>query len=154
LPAVTVAFVLVTAPPADGLILLGAGSGSVLSPFGPNKTATGTGSVTATDNNPSWTLQAQDQGSGAGKMVANASGCGGSDATLANPLELSVASPLGGITSAGTISLSGANQTVATASNQPVAGVAFTTNYTQVVPPTEKMLVGCVYSITVTYTLQ
>ena len=154
LPVVTATLVLVAAPPADGLILLSAGSGSVLSPFGANKTATGSGSVTATDSNPSWTLQAQDQGTGAGKLVAGTTGCAGSDATLANPLQLSVTSPLGGVTPAAAIALSATNQTVATATNQTLSAATFTTNYTQMIPPTEAMLAGCVYAITVTYTLQ
>jgi len=110
--------------------------------------------VTTTDSNPSWSLQAQDLGTGAGKMVAGSSGCAGSDAALADPLQVSVTSPLGGVTSAGQIVLSATNQTVASASNQTLASDVFTTNYSQVIPPTETMLVGCVYSITVTYTLQ
>jgi hypothetical protein len=136
------------------VLLLSAGPGASLSPFELGKTATATGTLAATDSSPGWTLTAKDQGSGAGKLVAGAAGCSGSDANLANPLQVSVASSLGGVNSAGTISLSSGDQTVASASNQTLTNNTFTTNYTQVIPSTEKMRTGCVYSITVTYTLQ
>jgi hypothetical protein len=152
--AATAALTLAVAPRAHALILLSAGPGSALSPFQVGKTATGTGSLTATDTSGSWTLTAKDQGSGAGKMVASAAGCSGSDATLANPLAVSVTSGLAGVTSAGTISLSSSDQQVASATNQTLSGETVATNYTQVIPSTEKMLTGCVYTISVTYTLQ
>jgi hypothetical protein len=41
------------------------------------------------------------------------------------------------------ISLSGANQTIASASNQALNANQFTANYTQVIPPGEAMLVRC-----------
>jgi hypothetical protein len=102
----------------------------------------------------SWTLQAKDAGTGAGKMVAGATGCTGSDTTLANPLQISVTSSATGFHSAGAITLSGTNQTVASSTTNGLTAAALTTNYTQVIPGTEVMLKGCVYSITVTYTLQ
>lgn len=148
------AIILIAAPPASALISLTAGTVSALSPFGPGKTATGSGSLTATDSNPSWTLQAQDTGTGAGKMVASASGCTGSAAVLANPLQVSVTSTLGGVTSAGTVSLSASNQTVASSSSVPLSSALLTTNYTQVIPSNEVMLAGCAYTISVTFTLQ
>jgi hypothetical protein len=152
--AATLVLTLTVAPRAGAVLLLSAGPGAALSPFGVGKTATATGSLTATDTSGSWTLTAEDLGSGAGKMVAGAVGCGGSDPALANPLQVSVTSSLGGFNSAGTISLSGGNQTVASATSQTLTGNTFTTNYTQVIPSTAKMLTGCTYDITVTYTLQ
>jgi hypothetical protein len=153
-PAVVATMILVAAQPAEALISLTAGPGTALAPFGPDKTATGTGALTATDTNPSWTLQVEDQGAGAGKMVAAAAGCTGSDAMLANPLLVSVTSSLGGVSSSGQVSLSASNQTVASATSQTLAAATLTTNYTQVIPATEAMLAGCLYNITVTYTLQ
>jgi hypothetical protein len=136
------------------LVLLSPGPGAALSPFGIGTTGTATGSLTATDTSGSWTLTAKDQGSGAGKMVASVAGCSGSDPTLANPLQVSVTSGLGGVSSPGTISLSGGDQTVASASNQTLTNNMLITHYTEVIPSTQKMLTGCVYTITVTYTLQ
>jgi hypothetical protein len=135
---------------------LTAGTGAVLATnFSPGNTASSTGLLTATDTNSSWTLQVKDTASSnAGKMKAAAVGCTGSDAALANPLSVNVTSPLGGVTSAGSVSISGSNQTVASASAQPLAANLLTTNYSQTIPSSEVMLTGCVYSLTATYTLQ
>ncbi len=145
---------LVSVSPAQALISITAGPGAALTPFEPGKAATGSGALTATDTSPSWTLQAKDTGSGAGHMVSSATGCGGSDRTLSNPLQVTVTSMLPGATSAGQITLGGSNQTVASGSNQALAASVLTTSYSQAIPATETMLAGCIYSITVTYTLQ
>ena len=135
---------------------LTAGTGALFTTnFSPGNTATATGALTATDTNSSWTLQVQDTASSnAGKMKAAATGCTGSSAAIANPLAVNVTSPLGGVTSAGSVSISGTNQTVASASAQPLAANVLTTNYSQTIPSSEVMLTGCVYSLTATYTLQ
>ena len=149
-----VAGFLAAVSPAQGAITLSA-SGASLSNFEPGQTATGSGALAATDSNPSWTLQAEDQGTGGGKMVAAASGCSGSDPMLANPLQLSVTSQLAGVTSAAPVTLSSSNQTIASASSQALlTPTSLTTHYTQVIPLREPMRVGCSYTITVTYTLQ
>ncbi len=133
-----------------------AGTGALFTTnFSPGNTATATGALTATDTNSSWTLQVQDTAaSNAGKMKAAATGCTGSDAALANPLAVDVTSPLGAVTSAGSVSISGTNQTVASATAQPLAANVLTTNYSQTIPSSQVMLTGCVYSLTATYTLQ
>ncbi len=112
-------------------------------------------SVTTDATTASWTLQAKDQGAAGGKMVAAASGCTGSDSTLRNLLQLSVTTTAPGVTSAGMVSLSSTNQTIATATNQtPLSTAILTTNYSQVIPLSELMRTGCAYTITVTYTVQ
>lgn len=135
---------------------LTAGTGAVFATnFSPGNTATSTGALTATDTNNSWTLQVKDSGTGAGKMVsAGGPTCSGSDSTLTDPLAVSVTSPLGGVTSAGQVSISGTNQTVASATNQLLAADVLTTNYSQPIPANQVMTAGCVYSLTATYTLQ
>jgi hypothetical protein len=145
---------LIAAPPASALISLTAGTVSPLSPFGPAKTATASGTLVATDTNTSWTLQAQDTGTGAGKMVAAATGCTGSDARLTNAIGVSVTSTLSGVTSAGTIALSASNQTVASSTSTSLTATTLTSNYSQVIPGNQVMLAGCTYSLSVTYTLQ
>jgi hypothetical protein len=124
--------------------------------FMPGQTASASSVLTATDTNPSWTLQVQDAGTGQGKMVAaTGATCTGSDATLANPLAVMVNDPLlTGVVSSGQVSLSGSNQNVATATNQLLASAAFTTSYSQTIPASEVMATGCLYSLTATYTLQ
>lgn len=145
---------MIAAPSANALISLTPGTVSALTPFGPGRTATASGSLTATDTSTSWTLQAQDTGTGAGSMVASATGCTGSDPQLANPLQVSVTSTLGGVNSAGTTSLGAGNQTVASSTSAALAATVLTSNYTQVIPSSQTMLTGCAYNITVTYTLQ
>ena len=86
--------------------------------------------------------------------AAAAVGCSGSDSSLANPLSVRVSSPLGGVTSAGAVSISGTDTTVASATNQLLAANVLTTNYSQVIPSTEVMATGCIYTMTATYTLQ
>lgn len=88
-------------------------------------------------------------------MVASPGGCTGSSATLDNPLQLSVSGALSGVDYAAAASLSGTNRTVASATNAPMATpTTFTANYTQLIPASQVLRTGCVYTITVTYTLQ
>jgi hypothetical protein len=123
--------------------------------FQAGSTATTTGLLTATDTSPSFSLTVQDNATGTpGHMVAAASGCTGSAASLGNPLSVNVSSLLGGVTSAGPISVSGTAQTVASATNQLLAATVFTANYSQTIAASEVLRTGCVYSLTATYTLQ
>jgi hypothetical protein len=123
--------------------------------FQPGSTATTTGLITVTDTSPSWTLSVQDAAAGTpGHMVAASTGCTGSASSLANPLSVNVTSLLGGVTSAGATSISGTNQTVASASNQLLAANIFTANYSQTIGAAEAVRTGCIYSLTATYTLQ
>jgi hypothetical protein len=87
-------------------------------------------------------------------MKAAPLGCTGSDAQLANPLDVTVNSLVPGVTSAGSKSISGTAQTVASSTSALLAANLLTTNYSQVIPSSEIMLAGCVYTMTATYTLQ
>jgi hypothetical protein len=140
----------------QGSLALTAGGGAVFTTsFAPGQTATTAGLLTVTDTNPSWNLAVQDSGTGGGKMIATTGAtCTGSDAQLTNPLQVTVSSPLGGVTSAGQKSISGSGVTVASATNQLLAANALTTSYSQTIPSGQTMLAGCLYSLTATYTLQ
>jgi hypothetical protein len=131
---------------------------ALLANLAPGQTATGASSLSLLDTlSSSWTLQAQDSGSGAGHMVAGGTGCTGSSATLTNPLKVLVTptgSLLGHATSAGQISLTSSAQTVATGTAAILSTATLDTGYTQVIPSAQRMLTGCSYSLTVTYTLQ
>jgi hypothetical protein len=136
---------------------LTAGAAAVLDPthFQPGDTATGVGALTAVDTSPNWTLQVADgAANNAGKLQATGPLCTGSDAVLTNPLQVSVSSVLPGVSSLAPVSLSGTPASVATASNQLLAGDVLTTHYTQVIPSTQVMRTGCLYTLTATYTLQ
>jgi hypothetical protein len=144
------------APPAGAVLSLSVVSPVALSNFGQGQTATGSGAITVTNGTGSnWTLQAQDEGSGAGRMTAAPAGCTGSDAMLQNPLQVAISTGATGVSPAGTLTLSGSPQTVATATGQaPLAVASLSAAYTQVIPRSEALLGGCVYGLTVTYTLQ
>jgi len=87
-------------------------------------------------------------------MKAAAVGCTGSDSQLTNATSVSITSPLGGVTPASAISLSGSDQPVASATNQLLAANVLVTHYSVDIPSAQVMLTGCVYSQNVTYTLQ
>jgi hypothetical protein len=123
--------------------------------FEAGSTATTTGLITMTDTDPSWSLSVHDDATAdPGHMVAAAIGCGGSESSLQNPLSVDVTGLLPGATSAGPVSISGAPQTVSSATNQLLAANIFTANYSQSLGSGESLLAGCVYSLTATYTLQ
>lgn len=123
--------------------------------FQAGSTATTSGLLTLTDTNPSWTLSVSNAAaSSPGHMAAASLGCSGSEASLQNPLSVSVTSLLGGATSAGPVSISGSSQTVSSATNQLLAANIFTANYSQTIESSETLLAGCPYSLTATYTLQ
>jgi hypothetical protein len=133
-----------------------------LTNFAPGKTATTTGAVLATSTNPTWTLTAKDAAaSNAGKMKPTGGTCTGSDTVLTDSLQLAVSgTALTGGQSAGTVTLTGTAQTVASASPTggplgvsnvlPLAAAPLTVAYTQTFPDSQKMVEGCVYGLTTT----
>lgn len=123
----------------------------------PGTTPTSTlGTLTSISTSGSWTLSVKDNAVGAGHMQAAALGCTNSPAQLANSLQVSVSPviPNGSITSGTTRTISGVNQTVASATAVPLAATIFNTNYAQPIGASEALQEGCVYSLTATYTLQ
>jgi hypothetical protein len=117
--------------------------------FAPGSTATGVGALVVTSTNP-WALNAADATGNAGHLKAAALGCAGSEASTVNPLVVDTSGGSGSTTSAGPISLSGTSVTVA---NGLFADVV-TTSYSLLLGDAETLLMGCVYSTTVTYTVQ
>jgi hypothetical protein len=125
-----------------------------LSNFGPGQTATGAGALTATTVLGNWTLTAQDtSGTNPGHMLSTSGTCTGSESALTDPLDVDVTSSVAGVTSAGSVALSGTVQTVAS-SSAILSAATLTENYSQVIPTSDTLRAGCVYSITITYTLQ
>lgn len=136
-----------------GTLALTGSAATFTTNFAPGSTATANGLLTATNTAAASTLTVGDAGTGAGHMKAAGAGCTGSDALLTNALTTDLTGT--GITSAGVKSIPASTSpvTVATAS-APMAAVAITTSYSQVLPSAQVMLTGCVYSLTATYTLQ
>lgn len=151
--ALAAAIIATQAAPAMALLSLAVGSGATLSPFRPGQTATGSGALTVTTVLP-WTLTVSDGGTGAGHMVKSAAGCTGSSAQLTNALSVTVTSAASGFTSAGAKSISASATPVASGSTALLVATVLATNYAQIIPATQVLLTGCVYTLTATYTLQ
>jgi hypothetical protein len=140
-----------------GTLSLTVGTGATFGTnLAPGATPTAVGALTATSTNPSWTLSVKDNAATGtpGTMDAAAAGCDNSVAELPNATNVTVTSALPGVTSAGQKAISGASQTVASASSQLLAANLFTTNYSVAIPASTALTAGCVYSMTATYTLQ
>lgn len=144
---------LIPAAPAGAVLGLSTGTPATFASLGPGSTSTATGTVVVTTTlGVGWTLTAHDASTSSpgrlDKLVSDAH-CATGDDSLTNPVALHVT---GGGTSAGSITLSGAAQTVASGSTLLVAA-ALTTAYQQVVPAGQRMAAGCPYQITTTFTL-
>ena len=137
--------------PADAAVTIGAGSPTVLlSNFGPGRTASGTGSLTITALATAWTLTVADTTGHAGKLAPAAAGCTGAESLTGNPLSVSVSGLLGSTTSSGTKTISASQQTVATGNGTDTLAASFSLP----IGATERMPTGCVFSTTVTWTVQ
>ena len=135
--------------PAYGLGL-GISTPSVtLSNFAPGMTATGLGTVTVSGVLAPWTLTVADSVN-AGHLVRGAVGCSGSETQTANALSAQATGAAPTTTSAGTVSIGSSARTVATGTVIDTVNV----NYSLVIGRTEQMLAGCLFSTTVTLTVQ
>ena len=116
------------------------------------------GSVSVVDSNASWTLSANDATAttGDGHLKAAASGCTGSESELSNAVQLQAGTPVpSGPTPAAQFSLPANSASAATmlSGSAPVPLTVVPTNFSQTVGTGETLLGGCVYTITVAYTL-
>lgn len=142
---------------AASQLTLTAGVPGVFTSFQAGSTGTAIGALTATDTSNTWTLTVQDQAND-GHMQAGATLCTGSEAELANPLQVTLSGLPTGSTSSGQVTIPGKSPataaTVASATNALLAANAFTTTYSQQIGSGETLLAGCVYTLNATYTLQ
>lgn len=130
--------------------------GTALAP-GTTTSSTG-GSVTVTSllGLTGWTLTVKDA-TNAGFMQAAGVGCGGSVPALGQRLQIAVVDPgYSSVSVAAKHAVTGTDTTVATYSAlvSLLSSIALTTTLEQTVGATEKLLAGCVYSTTLTYTVQ
>lgn len=148
-----------------GTVALGAvanaGFGTALRPGASFSNA---GTVVVTSTNPVWSLNAHDSvgtaGTTPGKLDATTPGvgtCVGSANSLANAMSVEVTGT--GVQSGGIKPLTGAaaDSLVAftnTTNPLPVAAATLNSNYTQTIGAAEVLTTGCIYSMTVVYTLQ
>lgn len=135
--------------------------GTTFAPGVSNDQSTG-GTLLVTDTSPSWHLSIQDQGTGAGTLVADttlspAGACTTSESQLGSAVKVSVtpavANPLTNFSSAGSTQVSGTPTVVASASSQLLANDTLDTTYSQSIGNGEVLKAGCIYDMTATYTL-
>lgn len=131
--------------------------GTTLAP-GASVTSTG-GSVTVTSllGLTGWTLSVKDATAGAGRLQAAGVGCSGSASQLANRVRIYTPNPgYSSLSVAADHAVTGADTTVATYSPLVtlLSSVTLTTQFTQDVGAGEILRAGCVYSTTITYTVQ
>jgi hypothetical protein len=130
------------------VVTLGTGIGS--NTFTPGATPTGLGTVAVVATGP-WNLSVQDTtgaSTNKGHLKAAAAGCSGSTSYLSNPLSFSAAPALGTNTGyTGTLSGSSTPAGSGTLSDD------LTVSYTEPIPSSERLLLGCAYSVTATFTV-
>lgn len=141
---------LATAPSAGAAITIGIGSPTVtIAPFGPGRTATGSGTIAITALAP-WTLTVTDSSGHNGKLAPAAVGCAGAESLTSNPVSVKVTGLLGTTQSQGTVTVSGSQQALATGNGTDTLTAA----YSLVVGQVERMPTGCLFSATLTYAAQ
>ena len=145
-----VACALCAAPGSAAALGLGVSVPSLaMTNFAPGNTATASGSLVVSGVLSPWTLKASDSVN-AGHLVSSGATCAGSETQTVNPLSLSASGLLPTTNSAGTITVGTSPQTVANGSAADTVNVS----YSLVIDRTEIMRAGCVFSTTVTFTVQ
>jgi hypothetical protein len=130
---------------------LGVSTPSVtLANFGPGLQASGTGVLSVSGVLTPWTLKVADGSGHAGHLAPAAVGCVGSGPQTANALSVSASGLLPTTNGAGAVLIGSGSATVANGSATDTVNVTYALD----VGRTEVMRAGCVYSTTVTYTVQ
>jgi hypothetical protein len=142
--------VLGAAAPAEAVLGLGVNTPTVAMNLSPGSTAAGSGAVVITPGIGTWRLSISDATGNAGHLVPGPTGCAGAQAQTTNALVASASGLLPGDTSAGPVTVGASPQEIA---HGTVGGTA-TVGFSLFVPNTERMPTGCVFSTTLTYTLQ
>jgi hypothetical protein len=136
----------------QGLIALTGTAAAFTTGFTSGSTATATGLLTATNTTATSSLSVNDAGAATGHMIAaTGATCAAGDQILTNALNVTVTGT--GFASAGQTAIVAGVVVVGTAA-APIAAKPLTTTYLQVLPDVQRMLTGCVYTMTATYTLQ
>jgi hypothetical protein len=139
------------APSPASALGLGVSTPSVtMANFGPGFTATGSGVLVVSGVLTPWTLKAADTTGNAGHPASSGVACTGSEARTVDPLTATAAGVLGTTSSAGALTIGASQATVATG----VAPDTVTVNYSLAIGKTELMRTGCLFSTTITYTVQ
>jgi len=141
---------LASCPPADAALALGITTPTVALSLNPGATATASGTIVVTPGIGTWSVSAADTTGHAGHLAQGAGCLAAGEALTANALSVAATGIALGTSSSGTKTISGSAQAVATGT----LADTLTLSYGLVVGSGERLPFGCVYSTTVTYTLQ
>jgi hypothetical protein len=142
---------LVVFPSPASALGLGVSTPSVtLANFGPGLHASGTGALTVSGVLTPWTLKVADGSGHAGRLAPAAAGCVGSEPQTANALSVAASGLLPTTNGTGAVVIGAASTTVANGAAADTVNLSYALD----VGRTEVMRAGCVYSTTVTYTVQ
>lgn len=153
---------LITTPAGAVNIGISAGTpasfGTTLAPGATVTSTGGTVTVTSLLGLTGWTLTVKDATAAAGRLqFANGPSCAGSTPQLAQRVQIAAVNPLiDSVTIAAQHAVTGTDTTVA--SYNPLltvlSSLTLTTRFSQTIGASEVLRAGCVYSTTVTYTVQ
>jgi hypothetical protein len=141
---------LAVAAPADALLGIGINTPTVAMNLSPGSTAAGSGAVAITPGVGTWRLSISDSTGNAGHLVPGPTGCAGAQAQTTNALIATTTGLLPTNTSAGPVTVGSSPKEIA----HGTALDTVTVGFSLFVPNTERMPAGCVFSTTLTYTLQ
>jgi hypothetical protein len=145
------ALTLALAPPASALLGLGVSTPTVAMNLTPGSTASGSGTVVVTPPVVgTWHLSIADTTGHAGHLVPGAVGCTGAQAQTTNVLTATASGLVVGNSSAGPVTVGATDHEIA----HGTLGDSVLVSLSLVVPNTERMPTGCVFSTTLTYTIQ
>jgi hypothetical protein len=141
---------LAAVPSPASALGLGVSTPSVtLANFAPGQQASGTGALTVSGVLTPWTLKVADGSGHAGHLAPAVVGCAGSELQTVNALSVTASGLLPTTNGAGAV-IGAGSATVANGVATDTVNLAYRLD----VGGTEVMRAGCVYSTTVTYTVQ
>ena len=140
---------LATAAPAYAVLSIGIGTPPPSMDLAPGTSATSVGTLVVTPGIGAWTVTVRDAANG-GHLKPAVAGCAGAQTQTVNALTVRAQGALGTSTSSGTKTVSASAQGIATGT----LADTLTVTYGISILNTERMPAGCVFSTTLTYTIQ
>jgi hypothetical protein len=141
---------LALAAPAHAVLGLGVNTPTVAMNLTPGATASGSGVVIVTPGLGTWQLSISDTSGNNGHLKPAAIGCSGAQPLTTNPLTAQATDLLLGNNSDGPVTVAATPKRIASG----VLGDTLTVQFSLPLPNTERMPAGCLFSTTLTYTLQ
>ena len=140
---------LAVAPPAHAVLSIGVGTPPAPMDLAPGTTGSTTGTLLVTPGVGTWSVSVRDAANG-GHLKPAAAGCAGAESQTVNSLTARAQGALGTTSSAGTKTVGTSAQAIATGT----LADTLTVTYGLAILTSERMPAGCVFSTTLTFTVQ